>query len=678
MKHEVSNQETLSKCKELLDVWSASRPYTPTTQLGSDTELVGAISHTVERFTLTTAYRVRWAEWRQMPKGADYSSSPCPASAYDLWNDIHKSVKDQEFEYGIDDTSKKIDCPNSECHDGQVECDSCHGKGEGKCSKCSGSRGYAGHQKLADLKDGGYVACSRCHRSGWLSDGHGGHQPCPDCNPGGYGSPRDGDWVDKGRGRHPGWIVCEKCHGTGIATCTKCNGVGHVDCPTCEGQGYVVRKLFVVQKCATDTQRKLWLPNCELTEEFYSVGKLEWSELYADGEVDGKLRIGLSNGASDNAKAVAYEDGLEGVWAGFDDSLDNSIARFRTANNDAQHKISEQSACLEQYDGIIEYNYKFDGKNYTAWINLATGAVEECENGLYASIAEETVKLAQESEKKGIPQDAIYYYCKADAISPKWGKENGTQKNRVKQYRVLGAFFGGSMFLVSIVTWLPALICGDMNFIGIVSSLLGLAVMTACLVSLNEVIQLLGIALAFGLSWFAREQFGVDFVNDLVAREGYLISLLFYAWTVVTLTTDQAQRLPGGRIGLIAGGLLAGLCASPLAMYTANVTQTFVSVGGMFIPLVALVVFSLVRLPVRLKAGKMQRFVEKNDGNGEEIRNVIEGRKPCFSGVIHGAIVVGCILTLSLLGTTLGGLFDLIAGDIHFSIITTLQEFGIL
>lgn len=639
MKHEVSNQETLAKCKELLDVWSASRPYTPTKQLGSDAEFISAVSHTIERFTLTTGMRTRVVVMRQLPAGSDYCARPKDIRSYDIWRDIQSDVARESFEVGLEETRFAKTCSK------------CGGSGKSVCSKCSGKGGWR---------------CTKEHRTVY------------------NGSEKLTHMVEASLGDVFGtvlyegkrWIKCKCDPMTHWHECTCDNG--YVQCKECEGSGKLAYEWFLVQRYKEQRQERIWCPEHRLSESFYAYNDLPWHELYDEEVANRQLPVCIPSDLEQTSALVVRSIPFLDSWHELQVKTDAVRDAFAKENPNAELRISFEHALLEQYDGIIKYDYRYEGNNYTVWINLATGAVEECENGLYASIAEETVKLAQESEKKGIPQAAIYYYCKADAISLKWGKENGTQKNRVKQYRILGAFFGGSMFLMSIVTWMPALLGGDMNFVGVVSSLLGLSMMTACLVSLNEAIQLLGIALAFGLSWLAREQFGIDFGNDLVAREGYLISLLFYAWAVVTLTTDQAPRLPGGKKGLIVGGLLAGLCASPLAMYTSNVTQTFVSVGGMFIPLVALVVFSLVRLPIRLKAGKMQRFVEKNEGNGEKIRNAVEGRKPCFSGVIHGAIVIGCILALSLLGIGLGGLFDSLAGDVHFSIITTLQGFGIL
>ena len=678
MKRSVNDPESLDKCKSILNDWSSSRPYSPTKRLGDDAELVSAVSHTIERFTLTTAFRVRYSGWRQMPKGTDYHEHPHSANEYDIWKDVLPGIKDQDFDHGIEETSKREECPNPECRDGQVTCKSCDGKGEGRCSKCSNSRGYSSNRNLADLKNGGYIACSRCHRTGWMSDEHGGYKPCPDCNPHGYGSHGTGEFVDRAHGKHPGWIECPVCHGTGIATCSTCKGSGHVDCPVCEGQGYIVRQYFVIQKCATNAQRRVWRPKDGLTEKFYSLDGLPWDRLFSRQAQGGKLDVGACGNVSDAVRDVVREDGLEVVWGDFDDALESAIAKFRSDNNNARHVVNSQCAEFEQYDGVIEYDYRYEGKPYTVWINLATGAVEECENGLFASIAEETVKLAQESEAKNMPQEAIYYYCKADAISLKWGKENETQKRRVRQYRILGLWFGGSMCAVAAACWLPALLASGMSFLGVLVSLLGLAAITACMISLNEAVQVGGLFLVFALSYVAKGNFGGDFGADFVAREGYLLSMLFYAWSVVTFATDHAQRLPGGTRALVIGGAVAGVAALPLAFYAAIFSQSFVVIGGMIVPLFALIVYSLVRLPVRLKAGKMQRFVEMNEDKGELVRQVVESRKPCAEGVKIGLASVSVALVATLFGLLIGGVFDWCAGGLHFQLIKLMQTCGVL
>lgn len=672
MKHTITDQGILSKCKAILDKWAASQAYSPTKALGSDAELVSAESYTLERFSMRTSFRVRWKEWRKMPKGSDYSTSPTNPSEYDVWRDVQAGEKTSDFACGLSDTSKREDCPNSECHDGQVTCSSCDGKGRGPCRTCNSSRGYSGHRELAELKSGGYIQCNRCHRTGFLNDGHGGKKPCPDCNPNGYH-----DFAFS-RGHHPGWQVCDDCHGTGIAECHNCHGKGHIDCPECEGQGFIVRQIFVVQKCTADAHSRLWKPESGLTDSFYATESLPWQDIFSVNTDEGRVSSGFVRDASEHALAVMREDRTNEIWKIFDEKTDDAIQAFRSANNNADHKIIDQKVLLEQYDGIVKYDYRFDGKEYTAWINLATESVEECENGLYASIAQDTVRFAQEAEKNGNPQDAIYYYCKADAISLKWGKENGTQKKRLKQYRMLGLWFGGAMLASSLVCWLPGLIVSGMNFVGVMLSIVGLIAISACMISLNEAIQIGGLALVFGLAYAAKNWFGTDFGDDMVTREGFLLSLLFYAFAVVTFTTDHAQRLPKGKNGLLIGGALAGVASLPMALYLAVGSHAFVNVGGFFIPLLALIVLSAIRLPFRLKAGKMQKFVEKNQGKGEVIRLEIEKRKPCPASLRQYAIVVGATALVSVVGIFIGGLFDLCAGNVHFSIIQSLQSIGVL
>ena len=632
-----------------MNAWSASRPYTPTKQLGGDAEFVSAVSHTIERFTLTTGMRTRQFVRKQLPNGSGYYESPRSVKSYDIWDDVKEDCKRENFEQGLDETTFAVECPT------------CHGSGKETCPSCDGKGGHQCKRSHIHHK-GNMIKCpdSRCQ---------GGRIPYNVHN----GVPSGYHTCEKCKG--VGYVECPDCHGTLWVTCSRCDGNKEIDCRTCDAAGHLVYEWFVVQKYKEISGRTIWRPKSGLSDVFYALEKLPWASLYDDECEDGRFPARIPAGISGDTAKIMQSVALVDAWEGRCADVDKEIAAFKA---DANYRTSFEHSTFEQYDGIVEYNYKFDGKNYTAWINLATGAVEECENGLYASIAEDTVRLAQESEKNGIPQDAIYYYCKADAISLKWGKENGTQKRRVRQYRMLGAWFGGAMLVISLLCWLPALCMSGMDILGIGATICGLAAITACMVSLNELIQVGGLALVFGLSYLAHTQFGTAFGEDLIVREGYLISLLAYAWAVVTLTTDQGQRLPGGRKGLLIGGCLAGLVAAPVALYVGIISQSFVKTGGLFVPLLILVGFSLIRLPVRLKAGKMQKFVEKNDGNGEKIRKVIESRKPCKMGAIAGSGVIASLLILTLLGLVLGGPLDTMLGNVHFSLLTTLQAWGIL
>ena len=643
MKTIVTDQAILAKCKELLDAWSASRPYTPTKQLGRDAEFVSAVSHTIERFTLTTGMRTRKFVLKKLSSRSAYNKSPKQIARYDLWGDVVPERKREDFEVGLDDTTYAETC--DDCRgQGKTICETCHGHGSYRCTKhhkdFTVNGRYYSHMVSAGLSLSERLSHSTVEYKGDT------------------------------------WYKCKCDPETHIIQCDCDNG--YRKCKTCDGVGHLVYEWFVVQKYKETVGVTAWKPSDKLTDDFYSLANLPWVPLYEEEGEDGRYQPKLPLDASDNVSLVMKEVNLVAAWDARRAIVDGEIEKLRKEDAKAEYKTSFEHVVFEQYDGIVECDYKYDGKEYKVWINLATGAVEETENGLYASIAEETVRLAQESEKEGVPQDAIYYYCKADAISLKWGKENGTQKRRVRQYRMLGAWFGGAMLVISLLCWLPALCMSGMDILGIGATICGLFAITACMVSLNELIQVGGLALVLGLSYLAHTQFGTAFGEDLIVREGYLISLLAYAWAVVTLTTDQGQRLPGGRKGLLIGGCLAGLVAAPVALYVGIMSQSFVKTGGLFVPLLILVVFSLIRLPVRLKAGKMQKFVEKNDGNGEKVRKVIESRKPCKMGAIEGSVVIASLLILTLWGLVLGGPLDTMLGNVHFSLLTTLQEWGVL
>lgn len=643
MNSKVTDQGVLKKCREMLDAWSASRPYSPTKKLGSESELVGAVSHTVERFTLTTGLRMRKAMRKKLKNGSSYNRDPRPISSYDIWDDVNPEDKRSEFEVGLKDTTFAETCSD------------CQGNGKIACQKCNGE---------------GRWICTKSH-----------HNFKSDENIMCYNMVEDGLIPSFGAKHYMGksWHKCDCDPRTHVMVCPECKGSGHVVCKTCGGTGCLVYEWFVSQKCKETKGERVWTPCDRLSDAFYGLDRLTWNSLFDDEVEDERFTEDHSRSLVSAATLAVMQDvGLEAAWSERIAVVDKEIEAFEKTDEEAECRTGFEHALFEQYDGIVEYDYTYDGRQYKAWINLATGAVEETEDGLYGSVSKETVELAQNAERTGDPQNAIYYYCKADAVSLKWSKENGTQKKRVKQYLSLGLFFGLGALVASVVSWLPFLCMSGMNAFGIVVVIAALALITVCMVSINEAFQVVGLLIPFGIGYLARSGFGDGFGSDMVSREGLILSLLLYAIGVVTLTTDPGQRLPRGKAGLVAGGAVCGLVGLPVAFATGLFTQSFVSVGGAFASLVGLAVFSLTRLPVRLRAGKIQKFVEKNDGKGEKIRRVIEGRKPGAKGVKVFACFVGVVAVCSLLTVFVGPMVDELAGNVHFAILTSLQNWGIL
>lgn len=641
MKQAITDQETLETCKRLLDTWSATQAYSPTSQLGTDSKLVSAESFTLERFSLETGVRTRRFVLKQLKNGSSYYEHPDSISQYGIWDDVKPEVKREDFEAPIDKTTHAKQCPT------------CKGEGKSICSKCNGR---------------GEIRCTKHHTSFYANGKH-------------YENmvPVGGQLIFSQRVSYnkEEYYHCDCDPQTHIKKCDCDNG--YVTCKTCDGHGELVYEWFLEQKYKAFSQSKTWKPNGNLTDGFCSFDKLPWATLYEREIEDDILPPRVPHDASEETAKVMESIALEETWQAFDAGIKENCEKFKSKGGEgAVLRPSFQSARLEQYDGIVRYAYEYGGKKYVAWINLATSSVEECEEGFYASIAEETVRQAKEAEQNDDPQKSIYYYCKADAISLKWGKENGTQKKRIVQYRKLGLWFGGALLICSMAEWIPALALSGMNLLGLMTSLFGLALITACMVSTNEALQVCGLLLAFGLAYASRQWFGSELADDMVSREGLFLSCVFHALVALTLTTDFAQRLPRGRKGLMFGGLVAGVCAVPLPLYIASQTQSFTSVGGMFLPLTALLVFMFLRLPYRLKAGKMQRFVEKNQGQGEKIKREIEKRQPGRKGLVDTAIVMGCIVVTSVIGMCTGGLVDGLFGDLHFKLISALSDFGIL
>lgn len=640
MKQDVSDRETLGTCKRILDTWSAAQAYSPTRQLGTDSKFVSAQAFTIERFSLESGVRTRRFVHKQLKNGSAYYEHPDSISQYNIWEDVKPDAKREAFEEPIDKTTYAKECPTCE-GDGVTICQKCDGRGSVHCTRNHTSFFLNGH-KYENMVP---VGCSLVFSQKVIFNQNE-YYRC-DCDP--------------------------KTH---IRKCS-CND-GHVTCKTCDGHGKLVYEWFLEQRYKKISKSRVWKLNEILSDRFYNVDKLPWRTLYEREVEDEMFTPCVPSDASEDAVKSMAAVALGEAWQTFDEEIKEEVGAFKSEGDDkAVLRPSFQSAKFEQYDGIVRYVYEYEGKEYVAWINLATEDVEEGEGGLYASIAEETVRLAKDSEQSD-PQKAIYYYCKADAISLKWGKENGTQQKRETQYRRLGCLFAGILLICVAGGWIPALFMSGMNIGGLVASIVGLAVVTFCMASLNEALQLCGFALVFGLTYASKRWFGSEIADDLVFREGLLMGYVSYALVVMALTTDFAQRLPGGRKGLMFGGLAAGLCSLPLPLFIALEMQSFVALGGMFLPLCWLLSVAVLRFPYRLKAGKMQRFVEKNLGRGEVVRREIEKRHPGKEGLVSMAIVLGGFMALSVLGALMCGFVDDSIGNLHFKFITVLQDSGIL
>jgi hypothetical protein len=647
MKQTVTDNEILSKCKAILDKWSAGQAYSPTQQLGTDSQFVAAESYTVERFTLTTGMRTRKLHLEQLKNGSDYYSNAKDVDDYDIWSDIKEDDKRSDFDFGIEETTHARTCPqcNGEL---EVTCSSCDGKGYKKCTKDHVHDHYGNLLKK----------CPRCQGRGRVNLANSKSMLCPDCD---------------GRGG----VECV-CHGTLKIECSRCDGRGVVTCPSCEGTGRLVYEWFLTQKYKETKGVSHFKPHDDLSDKFLAYDKLPWESLY-DNEVEDDVFIaGVPSDASDTVKQAMKDVGLPEIWSARQKVIEEEAEKFRSEDADAKFAYSFEHASFDQCDSIVRYDYTYDGIAHTAWINLATEGVEEVENGLYASIASDTVKFAEESEKKGNPQDAIYYYCKADAISLKWGKENGTQKKRVKQYRLLGFLFALPIFILALPVFGLALVDCKVDGVGFATTGVSLLLLTACMVSLNEFIQFVGLVIAVGTAIGGKYIFGDAFAADVIGREALMFSLLAYALTVLVFTTDFAQRLPKGRVGLILGGVLGGLVAAPAGLLMAVKQQSFAYSTGMWPLILLLTVVGTVRLPIRLKAGKMQRFVEKNEAKGDKIRKAIERRKPGQAGMVTFLVAIGVMAICSILGMVFAENLDFALGNAHHALVTARTQWGVL
>ncbi|MFC7165459.1 hypothetical protein [Halospeciosus flavus] len=123
---------------------------------------------------------------------------------------------------------RTVDCPD--CHEGEVDCSECNGRGVRDC-ECEDGRvdceGCDGDGRVEP--NSGSVECDNCGGDGDFT--------CPSCD---------------GTGR----FQCPDCRGEGKQQCLTCAGENEIDCETCEAEGYVYEAKAGTVDFAVDEQTR--------------------------------------------------------------------------------------------------------------------------------------------------------------------------------------------------------------------------------------------------------------------------------------------------------------------------------------------------------------------------------------------------------------------------------------
>lgn len=519
------DEAVINKVKSALDVYSQALPFAPTSSLGQDAKIISAKLYQV----YTCCAESRFIEREFTSKhGGEPVLQPRSISSYDIWemdgfndeNSYESPILETCVEQKCNDCGGtgrvdcktcgqkgKIECPECHgeriyaCHDcggngvnvckacdgsGDVECQSCSGSGKKQCPTCKGRRKIDAVRTVKCPKCHGtgeivergtingdvYYVCRICDGTGQIEDEY--KEICPTCR--GIGSlpclKCSGTGKQKcsrchGRGElrcstctGRGEIRCHTCQEQGLITCKDCSGKGYNVCPNCSGDGHYIQMYYLKQTDRTERTCEIWadadLPQERIPSKLKGYNEsIVLSEKSDDIYLDEKC----------NPKKVCPDcKQLVAAW-------EKSIKMF---SNKERYRFKLQRIELKRFDCCVWCVYSYMGKEFKAWIDLASGKVsedgrglcDECLNLVLQKDKERIEKIRETVSRQAkshllkaaafravfIPQRAICEYVKACALSDDWRgitrKIHGLVR-RIWLWMLCG--FAGSFYFV----WLP-------------------------------------------------------------------------------------------------------------------------------------------------------------------------------------------------------------------------------
>ena len=220
-----------------------------------------------------------------------------------------------------------------------------------------------------------------------------------------------------------GRLTCEKCHGDGELTCSKCDGDGELTCSKCDGKGYIPYIYHLIQSQKRDALDLIWSDD--------GIGKVLDFKKYAayptqvvfDKSTDNDSQVEIDDFPHFSA---AFRDELQSKWA----------ENFEKYNGVSDIFIRGQNVKFAIHDALIKFEYKYNGKDYSIWIDITSGEVFEGETGGLmsewgAQVAEGGDKIASKN-----PQEAIHQYAMACAITA----DNKLPASKLRKQLCLGSW----------------------------------------------------------------------------------------------------------------------------------------------------------------------------------------------------------------------------------------------
>ena len=371
--------------------------------------------------------------------------------------------------------------------------------------------------------------------------------------------------------------TCRKCHGEGTERCSKCGGKGEIICGSCggkgvikcgkcDGRGWNAFTWHLIQSQEEDSQDKMFYDTGFPEEiEKSKCKKYQARAIVSQLEKSRQLEILIDRSSAEFTKELVE------IW-------EDTKTKFDTADD---IRVSTQEVELKQYDALIRYEYTYQGKQYSIWIDLARKRVfEDAAGGLMAEWASQVAKEGDKYVFKN-PQLAIYNFARACAISD----HNHEPAKKIRTQLSFGSWLfrlaaGGicgwlwSMFLGAnginpALGWyiVGAMVFTDILFARkslIVGTFLGLAATCGIVGYLfpdmvpHEISDKLG-----GLTW--NSPFGKSFTDDVLTRNYVMCSILLFVSASLVFARDLALRLRGGVVVFPILGVLVGAACAPTA-----------------------------------------------------------------------------------------------------------------
>jgi len=430
----------IDKCRELLDQWSSSVPFSPIHKLGSETEFVEAKSHAVYHTKVTTQIQKRSLLDHEEPyRRQDVPETPLNKARIDPWQydfPPNSDFAQHRRSKSVFESRRVYECSTCKAS-GEVTCGTCSGSGLDDCSDCNG----LGSNECSTCDGGGQIArtrtrkeqaeCSSCSGSGKFNE----RLSCHRCHGRGtvFEEVEEEYYVPCTRCSSTGKITCHTCRGRGQVTCSTCDGSGRVTCHRCAGEKRLISFVSVeVEEDPVSGDRQFIAPSLPaFKKKDGPLARLTGSSVFAQDELQKIERLKFA----DQPAAVV---------------LTNEVESCRTSHSG---KILRQRIEIEQCL-IVEYRYRYHDQVYAVFVNPAHGLVEDL-GGPIQSLISNTFSSAEEAYSAGRFEEAYRLIVRSLCMDEAMESEKNLRDQIVTALRASYLKVAAAVWIGAAAVWLP-------------------------------------------------------------------------------------------------------------------------------------------------------------------------------------------------------------------------------